>query len=456
MRFDTIIKGGNLVFPAKEVAQLDIGIIDGKIASIHKADLYDEAENIVYAKGKYVFPGAIDPHTHIGIYNPWDEDFKSETRFAACGGITTVVNYFRKKGDYTSFIPEMIEKAEENSTVDFGIHLGLLTKEHVENIGKYGEELGVSSYKIYTNYMGRVKELFDTEDGLNLDDGDLDYIFSLLGSKHKDVRLCVHCENMEVTRKVMSEIDMSKAGTLEFHEKLSPGYAEAQSVMSTLYFAKRYGAKSYIVHVSSGETTELLRDTKGVFDENTFIETCPHYLYQDVDSEWGILGKVNPPIRDAENSKVLWDALKDGTITSFGSDHCAIGLDKKGEGAQAKPGFPSFGLSLPILISEGYHKREVPLTKIAEIISLNPAKAFNLFNKGDIKVGYDADFAILDIDKTWTVDSDKLEGSSDFSIYNGRELKGKVETTILRGEIIVENGEITGSPKGKYIRRYKG
>lgn len=451
--YDKLIINGEVFVDGEGFKKVNIGIKEGKISDLFPQDQVVEAEQMIDAKGRFVLPGAIDPHVHFGIYTDWAKDFKLESQFAASGGVTSVINYFRKKGSYLDFVPEMIKQAEENSVIDFGLHLGLITNQHVEEIGKYIENLGVSSYKIYSNYMGRVNQIFDTDDGLNLDDGDLDYLFKLTSEKYPNAVLCVHCENMEITKRISKSIGEND-GSLSYHELLSPGYSEAESVMSTLYLANQYNAKAYIVHVSAKETTQMLEKAPFLL-KNAVIETCPHYLAQSTESDAGILAKVNPPVRPDNNKEDLWEGIRNGIITSFGSDNCSCLLDVKGQGRKAKPGFASTGLNLPVLLSEGYHKRDIKLETIAKLISENPAKAFNLYpRKGSISVGADADLIILDMNKEKVVKASELYGSSDFSIYENRKLKGWPVITLSRGEVIFEDDKIVGrSGRGKFLNR---
>lgn len=453
--YDLSIKNGQVYVYDEGLKFVNIAVKDGLIAKIGEEDF--EANEVIDAEGKIVAPGAIDPHTHFGIYNSWGKDFYSESRAAAMGGITTVINYFRAKDSYLDIMPELIEKASNNSIIDFGIHLGILTEQHVNELSSYIKEFGVSSYKIYTNYMGRVKEIFKADDSLNLDDGDLDFVLRKSAKDGLNIRFCVHCENMEISRRLSKLYDEDQEATLAFHDKLSPDYAETESVLSTLYLAKKAGAKVYIVHVSSGSTVEALTNNPSFLESDSIIETCPHYLAQNVESEAGLKAKVNPPIRTQNDSDVIWEGIRNGLVTTIGSDHCNLSLEKKGSGEYKdfKPGFGGLALNYPILLDEGYNKRNIEIEKIIKMTSENAAKSFNLFpKKGCIKEGADADICILDLEKEQTVDYAKLASTSDFSIYQGRKLKGWPICTISNGNVIMQNGEIVSkNASGKYLMR---
>lgn len=453
--YDLFIKNGNVFHSKEDFFIQNLGIKDGKIEYLGNEEF--ESKETIDADGKYLVPGAIDPHTHFGIYNSWDKDFYTESRAAATGGITTIINFFRGKESYFETLPNLLKSAEENSIIDFSIHLGILTENHLEEINKYIEEFGISSYKIYTNYMGKVNDIFGTKDGLNLDDGDLDYLFRKIGKKNLNARIAVHCENMEISRRLSKIYLNQEEPTLEFHNKLSPDYAETESVISTLYLAKSAGARVYIVHVSSGSTIEALVNNPNLLENDSVIETCPHYLIQNINSEAGLKAKVNPPVRTKEDNDLIWEGIRNGIVTTIGSDHCNLDLGKKGTGQYMnyKPGFSSLSLTYPILLDEGYHKRNIDLSKIVKLTSENVARAYNLYpQKGSLKKGTDADICIIDLEKEKEVTYLDLNSSSDFSIYEGRKFKGWPIYTISRGNIIMKDGKILNNfIKGNFLKR---
>ena len=187
------------------------------------------------------------------------------------------------------------------------------------------------------------------------------------------------------------------------------------------------------------------------------METCPQYLSLTVDAPCGILGKVNPPIHHKEDVDALWEGIKDGTVSTIGTDNVPAYLcHKQANGPtlwDAALGFSTPGLILPVLITEGYFKRGVPLWRIGQVSSTNTARKFLLTQKGEIKPGFDADFAIVDLDCEREITPD-LYGCSDYSIYAGMKFKGWPRYTVSRGEIIQKDGAVTVEPgRGKYIKR---
>jgi dihydropyrimidinase len=186
-----------------------------------------------------------------------------------------------------------------------------------------------------------------------------------------------------------------------------------------------------------------------------FVETCPQYLTLTKDSPLGSLGKVNPPLRSSEDTEALWRGISEGLVDTIGTDHCPNPRETKtGDIWNARPGFPGSATMLPVLLSEGVNKKRVSLERVAEVTSFNTAKIFNLFpRKGTIQVGSDADLCIVDLNLSKIVEAKMLQSQSDFSLYEGWDLKGWPTLTMVRGKIVMKDGGIVG-PKGhgRYIR----
>ncbi len=455
--FDTIIKNGSVYLAGSGIQRVEIGIKDGRIAALMSSIDDTAGDSVVDATGRFVMPGAIDPHVHFGIYNGWQDDFESESKFAALGGVTSVITYYREMGSYFNVFEDLVAGAESRSLIDFGIHLGLLTNRHVAELDGYVEKYGVTSYKFYTNYMGRVAQIFKTEDALLLDDGDLDHILGELSTRKEDIILCVHCENMEISRKQKIVNAAKKADSLAYYESLSPDYAETESMLSTLYLAAKNNAHLYVVHLSAGSSVDCLEQVPHLLGEKITIETCPHYLTQTMDSDAKLQATVNPPIRTETDSEKLWRGIEKGLITSLGSDNCSLMRENKAPDSidTVKPGFGGVGLNIPLMITEGYYKRNIGLETLVKVLSETPAKTFGLFpKKGLIGIGADADLAIIDLESEKTVTADTLHSSSDFSIYQGRKLRGWPVMTFSRGELIMQDGRIVGnSGRGRYLKK---
>lgn len=454
---DLLIKGAQVVF-ADRVERADIGVVDGKIAGIFAPGAAPQAERILDATELHVFPGVLDPHMHLGIYNSMATDFAEDTKAAAIGGITSIVNYYRGKESYKESLPNLIETGEKHSLIDFGFSLGLLTKQHVAEVEEYAREFGVTSYKFYRNYQDDVQRIFGVEDPLTLDSADMMFILRDFAQKSPKLSLCVHCEDMDLQRKVAAEVKAENAqDTLAFFARTSPDYAETVSVMQALYLNHLVNGSLYIVHLSAGSSVDFIDGAPDLREKGVTVETCPHYLVLTEDSPANLLAKVNPPIHTAQDAEKLWEGIRAGLITTLGSDNCPSNLDKKYSKGKdvwgTLPGFPGAGLILPVLISEGYHKRGISLETVAQVSSQNTAQALNLPQKGGIRVGADADFAVVDLEWEREV-TPELFGSCDYMVYEGMKFKGWPRYTISRGEIIAQDGKISAeSGRGRYLRR---
>ncbi|MBC7346271.1 MAG: amidohydrolase family protein [Clostridia bacterium] len=461
MQFDLVIQGGKVVFPEGSVQEADLAVREGKIAGVLEkgAGAGLEAREVVAADGLYVFPGVVDPHQHMGIYNPAAEDFDRETAAAALGGTTTIVNYYRGKDSYLASVPPLIEEGERLSRVDFALSLGLLRQLHLEELELYARELGVTSYKFYRNYQDNVGRIFAVEDPLTLDGADELEILRRFEKISVELVLCVHCEDMDIQRKTERALRQGVVeDSLGFFAQTSPDYGESVSLLETLYLRRLTSAKVYVVHLSAARSVRLLEENAWLWSEGVTVETCPHYLVLDTDAPCGLLGKVNPPIREAFNKEVLWEGLRKGIITAIGSDNCPSSLAKKyGKGRDVwntLPGFPGSGAILPLMLSEGYHKRGLELPLIARATSAAPARALGLWpQKGNIAVGADADLVLVDLDREQAL-SHAWFGEDGYSVYDGLPIKGWPVMTIGRGEIIAREGKVLAPPgRGRYLRR---
>lgn len=449
---DLIVEGGRVVQSDGPVRCLDILVDDGRIAGLVEPGTIGDARHRLDARGLFVLPGGVDPHTHFGITNPKAEDYYTESCAAAAGGITTVINFDRSAESYQQVFPVWLASARAQSVIDFGFHLGLLTEAHLEELAWCVDEAGVTSFKFYMNYRGMEKSKFQSD--TLLDDGFLYRIMKRLGAHPAQLRLCIHCENMEITRAMRLE-GVEGEGLLRWH-RLRPGFCEAETVARSLYFARVTGAAVYFVHQSSRESAALLA-REDLTSLNCYAETCPHYLVLTVSADCGTLAKVNPPVRETEDVDALWEGLRNGDIHAVGSDHVPRRLERKrasGDLASVEAGFPGLETSLPLLITEGM-RRNVSLQRLVDAWSTTPARIFGLYpRKGTIMPGSDADLVLVDLDNQRPVRASTFPGSSGYSVYEGRILRGWPRVTLVRGTVVYSNGEVKVPPGyGQYLSR---
>jgi len=453
---DLAIVNGAVVIPGADPAPIDIAVTDGIIVGLAEPGSITGATQVVDAAGLHVFPGAVDPHIHLGGYQPLETDTEPGTRLAALGGVTTLVNYFKATGSYLDLVPEYIDTFERDSHIDAAFHLQLLTEPHLLELETTTRRFGITSYKINLAWKGREKAVFDSD--RPVDNG---WVWSVMEAmKEIDAEkmvLNVHCENQELKNEAKRRIADEMTPDLGFYERLAPDFSETDSVLSMMLLARVTGVTTYLVHLSSNLTMQAL-ELPWAEQDNLIGETCSHYLMHTTDSAAGLGLTVSPPVRHQEDQDALWKALADGRLQTVGSDSNPILSDTKmgdGEFWSVKPGFDSVGLIVPSLLDGGYHKRGMGLGRIAQIMAESPAKIFGLYpKKGTIATGSDADLVLVDLDKESTVGREATAEHSDFSVFAGMDLRGWPVATISRGELIAQDGQMLSEPgRGKYLRR---
>ena len=461
MSHDLVITGGTLV-TEDGLLEADVAADDGEIAAIARTGSL-EGEEVIDADGNHVLPGAIDPHTHHGIYNSLADDANTESRSDLVGGVTTIGNFFRRPGSYEEIMDDYFAAAEENYRHDYFFSLGLLSFEHVEEIPTIIDELGITTFKWYMNYKYAAAEKFGVDCEMRDDFGDA--FIETLAEQDAPTTLGYHSENVEITNALAggnpyieteADADAEEEGYGVLVEEF-PDYAETQSMVAGASLARQhdYDDSFYAVHISAGRTADELANLQAAGYELTG-ETCTHYLALTTE-ECDDRMKVNPPVRSKADQETLWERVADGTISCIGTDHCANTTDEKlGDTIrESKLGFPSSATMLPLILSEGVNEGRIGLERAVEVTSTNTAKAWNLYpKKGTIRVGSDADLVVVDLDETKTVTPELLQSVADYSIYEGREVTGWPTHTVVGGEIAFADGEVLAEPgSGTHIDR---
>jgi len=458
---DAVLTGGQAVLPDGATVETDIGIAGGRIAAIAAPGAL-AGETTVDLKGLLVLPGVVDAHIHLGhgfdISRPRAaSDAETESAAAAAGGVTTFLSYVISG---QSFDPGLIEEicavTGAGSRVDFGLHLVISTEDQLARVPEYARAYGIPSFKIFMYSRGG--------EGLRIGLPDIDdgFLFRLAEAvvRARGI-LCPHCENIEVAwvlgRRLM-ETDPQGKGGLSAWNASRPPFVEAEAVHRVATLARQAGAPVYMVHCTSAAALEAALAQRRLGTDLT-VETCAHYLTHTIDWKGGDLGKVGPPIRTAADTEALWAALKAGSIDVVATDHVHRHVAAKAGGIwKASPGFPGLQTLLPVLLGEGYHKRGLPLSTIARVLSRNPARAMGCQTKGAIAVGRDADFAIVDLDRAWTADNAGMHSDAGFSIYDGWRFKGKVIHSMVRGRFVYRDEQLCADAvgHGRYVRRSIG
>jgi dihydropyrimidinase len=451
VKFDKIIKNGRVVIPySEDIQNIDLGIKDGKIAAYINQGNQSDADEIIDVGGKLVLPGVIDPHNHLGLGDP-ETDYLTETRAAALHGVTTLMNFLMSNKPYESEYQSNRDKADSQVHVDYGLHAVISTREQMKEIDKYINEYGIASFKFFMSFRGEEGSYIGLPP---IDDGLMYELFDEL-SRRPGTVVCVHTENIEVVWSIREKLQGQGRDDLKAWHEARPAFVEAEAAARAMMFARETGAAIYIVHTSTRETLEEVRAFRSRGGK-VFVETCPHYLTHTYESNVGTFGKQNPPLRSPDDLESMWDAIKDGTIDTIGSDHAPrLGEKKQGTVWEASPGQPNMPVILPILMSEGYSKRKIPLHRIAEISSANVSKIFGLWpQKGSLRIDSDADVIVVDPDLTKTVTAESLQGRADYSIYENYEFTGWPVMTMIRGVVVAKDGHLLAEPgTGQYLNR---
>jgi dihydropyrimidinase len=451
MSIDYVLRGGTLVRPHHQPEPLDLLVRDGRIAGmLRPGEPVAAGTPEQSASELHVFPGLIDAHVHFGFGEKVTE-YDTETIYAAQGGFTSIVAYFLNNEAYGDVYAREQEYARTRCRVDYAFHFSTANEAHIRELESYVRDYGVTSFKYFMNFKG--------EEGryLGLDGTDDGYLYDLLkeAARVGDVTIVCHTENIELVNRVRRRVQAEGGTTLRDWARSKPAVTEAESCVRAMYFAEHLGARVYFPHISTRMALDEVRRWRARYGQ-VFIETCPHYLTHDEDSELGPLGKANPPFRSKDDVVAMWEGLADGTIDVVASDHVPRKRATKDKSLWlASQGFPGTATILPVLLSEGYHKGRLTLPRIAELLTSAPAEIFSLAPvKGRIAVGADADLTLVDLDLVRTVKAAELGSYSDYSLYDGWALKGWPVRTIVRGTTVMDEGKIVGQPGyGRYLKR---
>lgn len=414
---------------------------DGKIVLTGADSVLPEGHREIDAGGRVLMPGVIDPHCHLGVKFPFDEDMRTELAAAASGGVTTALLYIRNlKPSYIPFYEERKALGEENAPIDFGFHFGIQREEHIAEIPELVAKTGVRSFKCYFGYEP------DNPIGIVPATDGWVYAAMRILSKVPGGVLSVHCENTQIAAWIKNEIKQTGRQDLGAYTESRPAFCEVETIRRMIFLAERTGCPLHLVHTSVGMGPMLAAEAQAS-GLNVTVETCPHYLTRTAyDADLDMRAKISPPLRDKHEQEGLWRGIMNGTVYSLGTDHVPF-LPKKLEDLWSEfPGVVSFPWELALMLHFGVHQRGLPLSQLVRLNAANPARRFGLWpRKGSIEVGFDADMVLVDLDEERTVN----HTGKGTCIYEGWTLKGWPVLTIARGTVVYEDGEVDASLYGR-------
>lgn len=461
----TLIRGGEVVLPHAVVAA-DLLVRGEVIAAIlAPGEATPGGARVIDAGGCLVFPGVVDPHTHIqldtGIYRTAD-DWEIGTRTAAFGGVTTVIDFA------TQFPGMTFEQALEArlaecapAMIDYGLHM--MVTELPRDLAEARRwlanlrNLGVPSIKLYTTYRPNYYA----------DDATLLHTFRAMPP---DMLAMIHCENDALVTDATARLVEAGRTGWAYHGQSRPPEAEVEAIRRVLYLAQVAGAAVYIVHNSTAESVRVVDAARRSGSRPpVYCETCPQYFwlddsrYQEPNAEHFIL---QPPLRPAAWQVDLLDAWP--VLSAVSTDHCDYTLAQKREFTEftrTPGGLPGLETSFALTYSYGVHRarerqqagepvRPIPLPELARLMSADPARLFGVFpRKGALLPGSDADILIYDPAPTVTIRAEDQHTIAGYTPYEGITVQGRVRTVLSRGEVLVDDGQFYGTPgRGRFLR----
>ena len=451
----TLIKNGRIV-TAVDDYRADILIEDGQVSLIGKT-LEMEADKVIDASGKLVIPGGIDPHTHMEL--PFggtssSDDFFTGTRAAAFGGTTTIIDFaVQNKGESMLLgADKWHEKAQGKAVIDYGFHL-ITTDFEDKNKSEMFKLIdeGITSFKLFMAYPG----VFLSDDAT---------IFRAMSAAgERGGLVCMHAENGIVINEIIKKFKEQGRLAPKYHALTRPTIAEAEGVHRAIALAEMAETPVYIVHLSCSDALNQVRQARdrGI---PAFAETCPQYLFLSIDDYGdgfeGAKYVMTPPLREKHNHADLWKGLKMDDLQCIATDHCPFCMkDQKELGRDdfslIPNGAPGVEYRMEIIYNGGVVENRISLNRFVELTSTAAAKMFGMFpKKGTIAVGSDADIVIFDTEKEHTFTLENQHMNVDYCAYEGKKIKGKVETVLSRGRVVIENGEcLVEKGSGQFIKR---
>src|SRR5712672_4783789 len=456
MRFDRVVKDGNVVTPGGAFTG-DVGIVGEKIAALG-TELETAGADVIDAGGHHVIPGVLDVHVHLEL--PFcgtvsADDYRTGTRAGARGGVTTVIDFAipSATGTLAEAAETWMKKAKDKSLIDYTFHICITRwNDHKDQIAGMVQK-GFTTFKEFMIYES---------EGWQSDDRAL--FGTLEKMRELGAMLLVHAESSRVLDELIARHHtpalMKKYGA-RLHPMTRPNFIEAEAIQRAVQWCEATCGQLYIVHMSTGEGADIIRSaqSRGV---PVLAETCIQYLVLDdsvFERQDGHLYACCLQLKKPKDVERLWKGLKSGEVSVVSTDTSTFNREQKamwqGDWTKIPMGMPGLETLMPLTYTAGVLGGRITLEEMCTKLSTNPAKIMGLYpKKGAIQVGADADIAIIHPTKMEKVDPEKMETNADWSPYEGWDVAGFARTTLSRGDVIVDDYKVVGKEgRGQWLPR---
>ncbi len=452
-----LIKNGRIITASDDYIA-DIFIEDDKITTIGKS-IDIKADQTIDASNKIIIPGGIDPHVHLDM--PFmgtssSDNYETGTAAALFGGTTMVIDFILQTQGKSlhDALKEWQGRSNGNALGDYSFHMAVTdfnenTKAEIKDMI---ENEGITSFKTFMAYKG----------ALMIDDRQMVGLMNEV--KQQGGMVTVHATNGDMIDFLVAKNRAEGNLSPLYHYLSQPEITEAEATGRFADMAFYTGCPAYVVHMTCEGALNHIRAV-GKRNQKVFVETCIQYLVLDASlydkgfesAKW----VMSPPLREKKDQESLWAGINQGTVQIVATDHCPFMWEQKKMGehdfSKIPNGHPAIENRMELLFSEGVNKGRISLNKYVEVTSTNVAKIFGMFpQKGCIAVGSDADLVIIDPEEKHTLSAKTHHMNVDYSGYEGMDLKGKVKTTILRGQVAIDDNKLLiKKGYGKFVKRNK-
>lgn len=435
MSYDLVLEGGTVVLKTPsgwKRESVSIGVTGGKVQAIAATKM--EGRETIALNGLTVLPGLIDSQVHFrepGLTHK--EDLETGTRGATLGGITAIFEMPNTIPATTTreHFENKMKAAKGRAWVDYAFFIGG-SPDNVDQLGELEKLPGTPGLKIF---MGSSTGTLLVED-----DPTLERIFRS-GTR----RVTLHSEDEHILR--ANKKIAQESGDVRMHPVWRSVESAVSSTERLLALSRKTGRPVHVLHVTTAEEMAILKNHK----DHASVEVLPQHLTlfaPDCYERLGTLAQQNPPIREKRHLEALWKAVLDGTVDVMGSDHAPHTLEEKRQQYPNTPsGMPGVQTTVPLMLNH-VHEGRLPLERFVELMTEGPRRVFGVKNKGRIEVGADADFTIVDLKAERTIENKWVASRSGWTPFDGMKVRGWPKMTIIRGQVIMRDDQLLGSPRG--------